>query len=41
MQWAGLSGQQFMSARSMTVMLNLRSAVSVATAVEESILSLP
>jgi len=41
MQWAGLSGQQFMSARSMTVMLNLRSAVSVATTVEESILSLP
>jgi hypothetical protein len=44
MQWAGLSGQQFMSARSMTVILNLRSAISVVTTtIEESTLfnSLP
>jgi hypothetical protein len=41
MQWAGLSGQQFMSARSMTVLLNLRSAVSVATPVEEISLAIP
>jgi hypothetical protein len=38
MQWAGLSGQQFMSARSMTVILNLRNSLGAAITTEETIL---